>query len=297
MVILFSAGIATTLTAIFIDTNFYSESQVTFTQLIRNPVITPLNSLIYNVQPSNLHLHGQHPYYQHCLVNLPQFLGPASLLFTSLNKSTAMLSVASGLVILSVFPHQEARFLLPMVPLVLMSVSLPSRFRRVWICTWLGFNTLLAPLMGVYHQGGIIPAQSFLEKQDHISQAFWWKTYSPPTWLLDGRNLNMTTVDMMGSKAESIPERVCEASNASLDGISVLVAPHSAVYLDRFVKTHAIKEHGMRLTRLWSHRNHINLDDLDFGDDGFLPTLNRVIGRRGIEIWQIDCSCENSFVE
>ena len=39
------------------------------------------------------------------------------------------------------------------------------------------------------------------------------------------------------------------------------------------------------------HRNHINLDDLDFPEDGVLGTFNRVIGSRGLGVWHVQQRC------
>ena len=46
------------------------------------------------------------------------------------------------------------------------------------------------------------------------------------------------------------------------------------------------------LEELWSYRQHINLDDLDFGDDGVWPTLERVVGDRGLVVWNVRKICE-----
>jgi phosphatidylinositol glycan class Z len=42
---------------------------------------------------------------------------------------------------------------------------------------------------------------------------------------------------------------------------------------------------------LWRYRQHIGLDDLDFGDDGVWPTLERVVGRRGLVAWDVRQAC------
>ena len=62
--------------AITADTNFYNPS-ASLSTLFTSPTITPLNSLLYNAQSSNLASHGLHPYYQHLLASLPLLLGPS----------------------------------------------------------------------------------------------------------------------------------------------------------------------------------------------------------------------------
>ena len=112
-----------------------------------------------------------------------------------------LVSAISGVAFLSIFPHQEARFLLPAVPLILSSIRIPTpRIRKSWIITWVVFNVAFGILMGVYHQGGIVPVQMNIAKTNEtVSHAFWWKTYSPPTWLLNGKNEELQTVDLMGT--------------------------------------------------------------------------------------------------
>lgn len=72
----------------------------------------------------------------------------------------------SGLVGLSIIPHQEARFLTPLlVPLVLIytwkQVKLPASF---WVICLL-FNVITTYIFAVVHQGGIVPTMSFLQRQ------------------------------------------------------------------------------------------------------------------------------------
>eukprot|EP01094_Clydonella_sp_ATCC50884_P003462 TRINITY_DN1265_c4_g1_i2.p1 TRINITY_DN1265_c4_g1~~TRINITY_DN1265_c4_g1_i2.p1 ORF type:complete len:660 (-),score=163.94 TRINITY_DN1265_c4_g1_i2:82-2061(-) len=125
--------------------------------------LTPLNSLLYNMDPRNLALHGIHARYTHLLVYLPMLFGPNALFsllaiaFLSARAisarsfasrllalfpacahwapSTISLVVAlvpvSGVAFLSTAPHQEARFLLP----CLASIALLSG-DLVWGSRW-----------------------------------------------------------------------------------------------------------------------------------------------------------------
>jgi GPI mannosyltransferase 4 len=143
-----------------------------FSYLYNNPVITPLNSLRYNTETSNLTNHGLHPHYQHVFVNAPQLLGPAFIVLVyslypfSLSKLRAILansrltSALTGTLILSLIPHQEPRFLIPCIPLLLTCIRFPSlpRHRLYFWISWVAFNSIFGTLMGIYHQGGVIPA-------------------------------------------------------------------------------------------------------------------------------------------
>lgn len=290
MMLLVVSGFFFTILAIFVDTVFYHPNTTSVAHLITHPVITPLNSLLYNSDAKNLALHGSHPLYQHLMVNLPQLLGPAFLLaFVASRKTIKLASAASGVFILSLFPHQEARFLLPSVPLILSSINLPKRWSKLFVGAWIVFNVIFGILMGFYHQTGVMPASMWLGTQDDIAQAFWWKTYSPPRWLLNGRNDIMQTVDLMGRAKDELAPSLC-AEPVPASGRRVLVAPESAVWLDQFKgldPTPAREQ--MTLSAIWSYRRHIHLDDMEFGDDGVWPTLARVVGRRGLSIWEVQC--------
>jgi phosphatidylinositol glycan class Z len=299
-----TAGLCTTVLAITLDTAFYTTHSISWSDLIRNPVLTPLNNLIYNLSPTNLAKHGLHPWYQHLLVNLPQLLGPATfLLFFRPIRSLRLYSAISGIVVLSLSQHQEARFLLPTVPLILSSVRLPKNEKvlRVWAVSWIVFNVILGVLMGIYHQGGIIPAQVFMSKQPDATQAVWWKTYMPPIWLLNGKNEVLRTQDVMGMKGETLLEELgalatCDtpADRRSMEYLkekngTYLVAPLSATWLDPYLTNKGLE--GLRFREVWRHQQHLNLDDLDFAEDGVWNTLSRVIGRRGLAIWRVTRSC------
>jgi phosphatidylinositol glycan class Z len=318
--------------AILTDTIFYQSSPFTFRDAIRHPVITPLNNLLYNSNTDNLAAHGIHPHYQHFLVNLPQLLGPALVVLTlgtlrrfggisvNLNNRRAI-SAVSGTMILSIFPHQEPRFLLPCVPLLLTCIR-PLR-SRPFLAIWVVFNIALGFLMGVYHQGGVVPTQlaipsivssSLPARPDGLldslassnATVFWWKTYSPPLWLLGDNSgpsssVHIKTRDLMGIRGPEMIQEVDTAvppcSSAPTSNAVFLVAPHSATFLDPYTHPSSADDRDnspippLRLRERWTYKNHLNLDDLDFGDDGVLATLYRVIGRRGLIVWSVDRVC------
>ncbi|CAG8955275.1 hypothetical protein HYFRA_00011257 [Hymenoscyphus fraxineus] len=287
--------------AIYLDTRFYTEHQVTWSYLFSHPTITPLNNLRYNLQTSNLATHGLHPWYQHTLFNIPLLLGPAALLLLWPHLSMRLYSAISGVFVLSIFQHQEARFLLPAIPLILSSVQLPKNrvHLKIWTGIWIIFNLIFGLLMGVYHQGGIVPTQVFLSKQPDATNAIWWKTYSPPIWLLNGKNEFLKTHDIMGMKGSLMLREVgalatChktstnETAYLAEDEGTYLIAPLSATFLDTHI---ASKTSGLYFQQVWRHRNHLNLDDLDFGDDGVWNTLSRVVGRRGLGTWRVTKNC------
>lgn len=217
--------------------------------------------------------------------------------------------------------------------------------------------------MGIYHQGGIIPAQlqvpeqvkSFTSTSSYSSNAtfatiFWWKTYPPPTYLLGNTApLNISTIPLMGL---SQPEMLSKLSSAlpshcsttvsmttipptqqidSSSDLVFLIAPLSShlfpaskiarktsfqiaapqlstsSILDKDSQEQqqqqqhsnnarggcksANEDDTLELSLTWSHRRHINLDDLDIGEEGLGPTLARVLGRRGLGMWRVRRIC------
>lgn len=283
----------TSILAIAVDTYCYHPSSTeSFFQILRSdPTITPLNSLLYNTSTSNLSLHGLHPPYQHLVASLPLLLGPALVLCWDMRKpSLAIVSALSATVLLSLIPHQEPRFLLPAVPLVLASISLPRQgaLRRYWFISWIIFNALLGVLMGIYHQGGVVPAQLWLGEQQQpapeMAKVFWWRTYSPPVWLLGGKEL--LTVDLMGAKAEMMNRVLGAIDDHTGDERRTvgLVAPRSSVELDAWIEK---TKHRVVFEQVWMSKNHLNLDDLDIEEDGVGGTIERVVGMRGLVIWKV----------
>lgn len=350
--------------AIATDTAFYIGPEATtsfralFEFLHTTPIITPINNVLYNTKASNLKAHGLHPHYQHLLINLPQLLGPALLLLFPLPlrisdfgidrmlHNPRLTAAITGSVILSAIPHQEPRFLLPCIPLILTCVSIPeSRVwrKRFWVA-WAVFNGAMSILMGVYHQGGIIPIQlaipdiirSSMYNTQSITKAVevhWWKTYPPSLYMLGpptsnpitNDTINILTTPLLGANkttlfnglTASLP--TCENKSGLLSRLSnavaspqgppqvLLVAPLSAWRFDREQTipplsnfsfslpapptTEAASQHHLRLTHLKTYSKHINLDDMDFGDDGVIPTLTRVVGRRGLGVWRVEKEC------
>lgn len=292
VLVMLIAGLLTLTIAVTMDTEFYQGYRPHLRDIHRTAVITPWNNFAYNTDKANLAQHGLHPFWQHFVANLPQLIGPAfPLVFFSSYRNILFWSAIIGTAALSCFPHQEARFLLPAVPLLLSSIKVPKQALRVWAGVWIFFNVLAGILFGIYHQGGAVPAQVWVAQQESVAQVFWWKTYSPPRWLLDGRNDDVTTTDLMGMPgAEMMGQVKQNAQCASSSTTTLLVAPLSATFLDAYSGP-AKTDGDIDLVLLWNYTRHIGLDDLDFGDDGVWPTLQRVVDRRGLGVWQATRKC------
>lgn len=180
-------------------------------------VVTPLNALAYNSKISNLRDHGLHPRWTHAVVNMLIMFGPLTLatyflaaktLFSKAGRTLtsnylswktfvqgdiSMASAAAivfGLGFLSVAPHQEPRFLLPLlVPLVLLGEKPIRLFPASGICIWIFFNLILVALFGVLHQGGVtksllaVASTTSWGNEKKPTPWIYMRTYMPPTFL------------------------------------------------------------------------------------------------------------------
>lgn len=221
--------------------------------LLRRVVVAPLNNLRYNLQYEHLELHGVHARSTHAAVNLPLLFGllPVQLLGSCVTHWLAVrrrspmagpeavveatnlffgaASVLVPLACLSLAPHQEPRFLLPLtVPLHLYAASsLVSTRARALL--WVAFNAILTVFFGVLHQGGVVPlllafstsgrppATSFPllsacafapSVQQHVGRIplVFYKTYMPPRFLLAGlaTTPSFQVVDLAGGSDAAV---------------------------------------------------------------------------------------------
>ena len=165
----FFVGVTALGCAIAVD-SFY------FTGRVTQVVLTPYNNLLYNLSPDNLAKHGLHPRWLHIVVNLPLIIGPGPIVYGLLaarrvyiqvqpDKSQNFLVVINrsqssffpdadrsdinrictacigvillSLAVLSLQPHQEPRFLTPLlVPFVVLVANsgyLKTASKLFWV--------------------------------------------------------------------------------------------------------------------------------------------------------------------
>jgi hypothetical protein len=131
------------------------------------------------------------------------------------SKTVYRLVLLFGLCLLPLAPHQEPRFLLPlMVPLVLLCSSNNNNTlsgSRAFCGVWVVFNMILLLLFGGLHQAGV--SQSLLAVasttptifvERPMSTLIYFHTYMPPTFLL--RQRGQGTCDDTGND-----ELVCKS--------------------------------------------------------------------------------------
>jgi GPI mannosyltransferase 4 len=206
------------------------------------PVLTPWRSLLYNARSDNLAKHGIHPRILHVAVNLPLLALP--LIYPALAKIESArdgvtlalgATVALPLAVLSLAPHQEPRFLLPMLlPLAALGGHTAStRYKRLFVA----FNLAAALFFGGLHQAGVLPAISRVVR--HVAmhrtassscvphtQLLFWRTYSVPLSLFrlpdDG---TFTFVDLGAVPRNELDNQLSRMSCLSACSTRVLVMP------------------------------------------------------------------------
>ena len=223
--------------------------------LMEELVFTPWNFVKYNSVSSNLELHGRHPFYLHFLVNLPLLFGPMTLLlyygclsvikdfFSNLRLCSSILQgtktkeerldssadalnfhkllviifIITPVTLLSIFPHQEPRFLTPLLPVVILFTLYTSSVSgESFIFINVLFNVILSVVFGVLHQGGVIPClfklnelTSMNEMSHYNTTVLFSNTYMPPRHiLLQKETSGVTILDLKGSNSEIIEEAI-----------------------------------------------------------------------------------------
>ena len=180
-------------------------------------VLSPLNALLYNSKVGNLSEHGLHPRITHALVNMPMLFGPLAILFIlNINSTTTLVKVKRNvsslsacivlsLSVLSAAPHQEPRFLLPLIfPLVLLHSN--TVFSNKYLLSlWIFLNAILFIFFGFFHQAGVVPSLLGLtdvafntdRSEFHL---IYFHTYMPPSFL-DKTN---KITDLKGANSEEL---------------------------------------------------------------------------------------------
>lgn len=180
---------------------------------INSFVFPPLNFIKYNIDSNNLARHGLHPRYLHFLVNIPllfnvlgvlALFGIASLLIKLIRgkynllptvrsiKGLMTASFVTPTILLSLFPHQESRFIIPIIlPLVYLHafdiykepdhalIKAPKNTTNKKDLTekksnhkshyllkaWFSVNVLCVLYFGFIQQGGVLPVTAFLSNE------------------------------------------------------------------------------------------------------------------------------------
>ena len=180
--------------------------------LYSNITATPFNSLLYHLDINNIAQHGLHPRITHIVVNLPLLFLPLVICFISEilslvsgtrqtastgftgSSSRAFLALCfvTPVFLLSMVPHQEARFIIPiLVPLVLLYAEFVMSGTCFPNVPWIIWNILGCLMFGFIHQGGIVPSIAHthrlvsqpVQKLPTQYHFVYYHTYMPPRHL------------------------------------------------------------------------------------------------------------------
>lgn len=213
----------------------------------QNIILTPFNFLCYNLNPNNLAQHGIHPPITHLAVNSPMLFGllHLSAMFSGLSllrkqiwpkykpddtecerssshEVTLLLFYFVPLTALSLFNHQEPRFLIPLVlPLVLL-VSSYSSTTKIKCVVVVMFNVLGALFFGCLHQGGLVPSLFHIQRilqstpssgnMSHHHTLLFTHTYMPPHYLLNLRKgqTSVEIIDLAGFDEDQLCQKLLD---------------------------------------------------------------------------------------
>lgn len=221
-------------------------------------VCCPLNNALYNVDAANLAVHGLHPRYLHVLVNGPLLFGPVFLFAAwavakSLRVQLPVTAsywpsavVVFALAALSAAPHQEPRFLLPLlVPLSLLAgrLRLPRAVRAATVILQLA----LCIVFGFLVHGGVLPA-ALSSRSSRV--VIFHNTMMPPRFLLPA---DAQVVDTQGTGLDPWIARFC-SSSPSLRLVSPLVPGEVQRYCA-----------DGRATFRWPHLDFDRMSEVDYG--------------------------------
>jgi len=217
VVLLVPVIVATFLVMIFCDSLYYGD--LTWRKLWNLNMnytdwkVAPFNFIMYNAVPGNIASHGEHPRYTHVLVNLPMLLGPLAPVFlvTILNwildacylpwkkkpslrnvYALSLFTTVVPLIALSAVKHQEARFLIPVLPCIVLLCAHKLRWKaygyKPLLTLWYIFNIIAMVWFGFVHQAGVMPVQKFIGRQQHDDVPYinliYSHTYMPPRYPL-----------------------------------------------------------------------------------------------------------------
>ena len=215
------SGLPALLTIIIIDSLYYgylSLSQIYIMDIsIENFLVTPVNFIRYNINPENTAQHGEHPKWLHMLVNIPMLFNILGIIaifsfgsmfykfckkeFQNLPQTQSFVSLMTSAIfvpvlLLSVFNHQEPRFLIPVtLPLIMLHApklitgvnitnflkesqwsivkNVSSRVNitisgRFIIKVWYSLNLIFTLFFGFLHQGGVIQLADYFSKHHQM---------------------------------------------------------------------------------------------------------------------------------
>ena len=243
---LFIGGLLAGMICFFMDQSYFSMQIESW-----GSALTPWNLMKYNNDINNLRHHGIHVWYLHLTVNMLLLFGPMyiillwkamiifknnrlslkDLLFSLLTPKTSLYFLAATLIpvfILSLVPHQEPRYILPVLIPLIMFISQDVeilRIKRFFIAVCL-FNLVGTCWFGFMHQAGVIPSVAYLRNnletnENKTALLVYWKTYKVPRhlFLWNKNDDKVVLKDMAGSDRESVQSELRKGLANNIDQV------------------------------------------------------------------------------
>lgn len=164
---------------IFDSLGYLSKFQIDkfYSSLRSDWILTPYNFVRYNTSIQKLSIHGLHLPYVHTVINIPLAFNLLGLLYykklfdlvvgsriSRLILSThrvyalMLLTILSSTILLSFIPHQEFRFLLPIIVPLVYIFSFNIYTSNKLLTSWLIINLILVYFYSSVHQSGVTKA-------------------------------------------------------------------------------------------------------------------------------------------
>ncbi|EMR09380.1 hypothetical protein PNEG_02327 [Pneumocystis murina B123] len=263
-------------------------------------IITPLNNFKYNSKYINLQKHGIHSYWTHFLINVPILLGPAIILpiiVKNIKFNLYLISSVLYILILSLFPHQELRFLLPVFPLLIIYLSSLGNIRKkkiryLFIFSWIIYNIFFGIFLGFFHQHDVISIIFFLKKylvNDSSANVVFWKTYPPPTWLfLDPPDSKIIFSHLIGYSVNNVLDYLSIKKQNGVKSIfifpTLLIEKLPCVFEE--LRNSSCKT-NVTLRQIFKTSYYIGLDDSDFINNNIFFVLMDLIRKKGLVVCEV----------
>lgn len=236
-------------------------------------ILTPYNFFVYNTNSDNLAKYGLHVPYMHTLVNGPVYFnilclmfygklisllvgsGIYRLIFSSHRIFSLMLLSASGaIILLSFIPHQEFRFLLPIVAPLAYAFAFDIYTNNKLFSAWILINAVLVIFYSEIHQAGVLKStldldpivKSFKESSDgqQVLYIIALRCYTVPTYLwnipkmdnrfeIDSRSSFGDFGESLDSKLNAIHNKSDEFRNQSISLYMMLPTLYENLLRDR----------------------------------------------------------------
>lgn len=243
MSVTFTSLVTSTLLILF-DTMYYKYNYylpiintLNMQEILNQVKITPINFLLYNSKTSNLANHGLHPRYLHqfnlfiigltltlylwcdliqMMYKLISERNVSSLLKLPGYKKLLLASLITSVSVLSIFPHQEVRFLLPCY--FILTILYGDKLLQSGsssLCLWIILNVSFTYFYGFVHQAGVTKSLFWLHSHlrssrgtgdERVATVIMDTVYMVPQHLLNLPSQGDQSIEMTDLSGKKFPD-------------------------------------------------------------------------------------------